>query len=123
MAKRRNWFRCEYCNDEHDTQDIKDYKNRGLIEGKHFIFQVNKDECEEIQAKISWEGEVTDKEEFVKKCGEILRIAKPHLVGCDYKLGKELPADKFEKYLDDDEFVVVTCENGYSYKLNVTSIV
>ena len=81
----------------------------------------NNGKCEEIQAKISWDEEIIDKKKFVKKCGEILRIAKPHLVGYDYKLGKDLPSGKFEQYLDDDEFVVVKCENGYSYKLDVTS--
>jgi len=66
-----------------------------------------------------------DNAEFVKKCGELLRIAKPHLVSCEYRLGKDLRlsgADKFSghQYLAEDEYCVVTCENGYCYNILIT---
>ena len=66
-----------------------------------------------------------DRAEFVKKCGELLAIAKPHLVKCEYVLGKNFTptaAEKFlgHKYPDEDELVVVTCANGYRYFLFVT---
>lgn len=74
------------------------------------------------------------KKEFVAKLSEVLNIAKPHLT-CEYKLGEELPMRK--KYITTEtkdgsteynqidyqpqgEFVIVTCENGYQYELNVS---
>jgi hypothetical protein len=67
-----------------------------------------------------------EKGEFVEKCGEVLALAKPHLVSCEYALGEALNLDKIKKlngcqYLADDEFVVVTCQNGCQYYLMVTS--
>lgn len=69
-----------------------------------------------------------NKAEFVLEFGKVLAMAKPNLVSCEYVRGKEL----FENYqettfykvahdviLDDDEYVVVTCENGYQYFVNV----
>ena len=47
--------------------------------------------------------------EFVEKLGELLTMAKPHLVKC------ELIED------DCDKYVVVTCETGYQYKIDVTA--
>lgn len=61
-----------------------------------------------------------DKKAFTEKCGELLREAKPHLLKCEYKLGKEMPPSQFEKYLDEDEYVLVTCENGHNYGLLVS---
>jgi hypothetical protein len=65
------------------------------------------------------------KAEFVKKCGELLHIAKPHLLRCEYFLGKDIKLTEAEKsfgyvYPDEDECVVVTCQNGYRYILLVT---
>ena len=66
-----------------------------------------------------------DKEriEFVKKCGELLNIAKPHLVSCELVLGKDLGnriwnpnGGKFTP-IPDDEYVVVTCQNAHTYTL------
>lgn len=54
-----------------------------------------------------------EKVEFVEKLSEVLNMAKPHLT-CEYKLGEEI--GKYE----DEEYVVVTCENGYQYIINVT---
>ncbi len=56
-----------------------------------------------------------DRAEFVTKCGELLAIAKQHLIKCEYKLGKELPESKIERYIPNDEYVLITCENGATY--------
>ena len=60
-----------------------------------------------------------DKTEFVLKCGELLRIAKPHLVSCEYKKGRDIPVKKnsklSERYVPDDDYVEITCENGARY--------
>jgi len=66
-----------------------------------------------------------NKADFVTKCGELLAIAKPNLVRCDYRMGKDIDptaTDKFvsQNFLDEDEYVIVTCENGYKYYLLVT---
>jgi hypothetical protein len=76
------------------------------------------------------------KKEFVEKLGEVLRLAKPHLVSCEYKLGDELPVeDRYitrqtedgsteytrVDYQPSGEFVIVTCANGYSYRVDVTA--
>lgn len=61
-----------------------------------------------------------DKKEFTKKCGELLRNAKPNLVKCEYRLGKDMPKNRFEKYLDEDEYVLVTCENACTYSILIT---
>lgn len=64
-----------------------------------------------------------EKIEFVKKCSEVLSMAKPHLVSCELKLGKDIndaPARKFHSPLHPEElFVVVTCDNGYKYNICV----
>lgn len=57
--------------------------------------------------------------EFVQKCGELLNVAKPHLVSCELRLGKDLPEDPFEWYAPNSEYVLVTCENDYHYVLPV----
>lgn len=54
------------------------------------------------------------KKEFVAKLSECLHMAKPHLT-CEFKLGEEIGKSK------DDEYVVVTAENGYQYKICVTA--
>ena len=74
------------------------------------------------------------KKEFVAKLSEVLNLAKPHLT-CEYKLGEELPMTKrwanvknedgsisYQQvdYQPQGEFVIVTCENGYQYELNVS---
>ena len=69
-----------------------------------------------------------EKKEFVSKLSELLRMAKPHLVKCEYFLGKDVPPTPSElKYPEfnakrhpEDEYVVVTCENGYRYEVNVS---
>ena len=58
--------------------------------------------------------------DFVKKCGELLYIAKPNLLNCELKLGKDIPVKPYERdYGPDDEYVVVTCDNGYTYQICV----
>lgn len=74
------------------------------------------------------------KKEFVAKLSEVLNLAKPHLT-CEYKLGEELPVRKRWTTTQDEvgntihtevdyqphgEFVIVTCENGYQYEINVS---
>ena len=76
----------------------------------------------------------TQKKEFVAKLSEVLNLAKPHLT-CEYKLGEELPMTKRwiniknedgsishqqVDYQPQGEFVIVTCENGYQYEINVS---
>ena len=61
--------------------------------------------------------------DFIRKCGELLRMAKPHLISCEMKLGKDIE-DKYAKFghpciIPEDEYVVVTCENGFTYNLCV----
>jgi len=58
---------------------------------------------------------------FVRKCGELLSMAKPNLLKCELKLGKNIKRKSHEPgFAPDDEYVIVTCENGYDYKINVT---
>ena len=61
-----------------------------------------------------------NKVNFVQRCGELLRIAKPHLVSCELMLGKDIPLKPCAHgYASEEEYVVVTCDNGYSYKICV----
>lgn len=66
-----------------------------------------------------------DKKEFVQKCGELLAIAKPNLVSCELMKGKEIHVPEsmraYEHYVSEEDYVVVVCENGYSYKIPVHS--
>ena len=58
----------------------------------------------------------TQKKNFVTELSKVLNMAKPHLVSCEYKLGEEIDTDH-----PGGEYVIVTCENGYQYKLNVSA--
>ena len=76
-----------------------------------------------------------EKKLFVTRLGELLYMAKPNLVKCELKLGSELPIEK--RYITeetpegtayhqidwqpDGEWVIVTCENNYQYKINVSA--
>lgn len=60
-----------------------------------------------------------NKAEFTGKCGELLNMANSDLVKCEYKKGSDLDPKKHNKY-PDDEFVLITCKNGYNYLINVT---
>lgn len=53
---------------------------------------------------------IAKKKEFVEKLSEIIRDSNPNLVVTEY-------------FCNDygDETVVVTCDNGYSYTINVTA--
>ena len=58
---------------------------------------------------------------FVKSCGELLCAAKPHLLSCELRLGKDIK-DKHAKFgypsiMPENEYVVVTCANGYQYNI------
>ena len=75
------------------------------------------------------------KKNFVAELSKVLNLAKPHLVSCEYKLGEELPTEtKWREYVENGEivskqiteqpsgeYVIVTCANGYQYKINVTA--
>ena len=63
--------------------------------------------------------------DFVRRCGELLNTAKPHLLSCELKLGKDIE-NKHTKLgspsiVSEDEYVVVTCDNSYTYNLCVES--
>ena len=66
------------------------------------------------------------KKNFVAKLSETLNLAKPHLT-CEFKLGEELPL--IQIYTDDGcverqlcgEYVIVTANNGYQYRIDVTA--
>ena len=74
------------------------------------------------------------KKRFVAELSKVLNMAKPHLT-CEFKLGEELPPEKkWAEFVEkgeivskliteqqEGEFVIVTCENGYQYKLNVSA--
>ncbi|MEF9983755.1 MAG: hypothetical protein RR806_07510 [Oscillospiraceae bacterium] len=49
------------------------------------------------------------KPEFVQAVGELLRLAKPNLVKCEY-----------EEAVKGKENVKVTCDNGHCYYVNIT---
>ena len=55
------------------------------------------------------------KKNFVAELSKVLNMAKPHLT-CEYKLGEELDQNN-----PGGEYVIVTCSNGYQYKLNVSA--
>ena len=57
---------------------------------------------------------------FTRKCGELLRAAKPNLIGCELMPGRELPENPTGTiYCPDDEYVLVTFKNGATYVLPV----
>jgi hypothetical protein len=64
-----------------------------------------------------------DRALFVLKCGELLRIAKPHLVSCELKKGRDIYVSEnkkqYERYVPEDDYVVVTCDNGARYVLPI----
>ena len=72
------------------------------------------------------------KAEFVTKLGELLYDAKPNLISCKLATGAQIIADCDNEYYFRQlhkevlpeiysEYVVITCENGYQYFVNVTA--
>ena len=59
------------------------------------------------------------RQEFVKECGKLLNIAKPSLLSCELVLGRDMPKRAATHYIKEDEYVLITCENGYTYGLPV----
>ena len=71
------------------------------------------------------------KTEFVNKCNEVLKLAKPHL-SVQYVRGKDIELTTVEEryylqqnghspYLDNEEYLLITCENEYHYVRNITA--
>lgn len=60
----------------------------------------------------------SNKIEFVDELEKLLRMAKPNLIKCEYLLGQQIP-ENIGQY-SEDEYVVITCENGCKYYVNVT---
>ena len=72
-----------------------------------------------------------NKIEFVRKLDKVLRIAKPHLT-VHYALGQDIELktseeiyykqDKgFSPYHNGEEYLVVECEGGHQYVINITA--
>ena len=73
---------------------------------------------------------MVNKAEFVDKCNEVLKLAKPHL-SVQYVYGKDIELTTAEEryyqqqnghspYYDNEEHLLIICENGYHYVRNVT---
>lgn len=64
------------------------------------------------------------KTELMNQMSILLKMVKPNLVKCEIVKGKDIHVSDlmkdYERYNPDDDIVVVTCENGYTYKINVT---
>lgn len=67
-------------------------------------------------------SEKSRKKDFIKKAGELLAIAKPNLIKTEYQIGKEIENTvEWDRIISDEEYAVVTCENGYRYFVNITA--
>lgn len=71
------------------------------------------------------------KVEFVNKCNEVLKLAKPHL-SVQYVHGKDIELTNADEiyykqqngrspYFDNEEYLLITCENEYHYVRNITA--
>jgi len=86
--------------------------------------KMGREESDYIQSQIKEGcGAITERASFVLKCGQLLKIAKPHLVSCELKKGEEIPVNENkkhqERYMPDYEYIVITCRNGLRYVLSV----
>lgn len=66
------------------------------------------------------------KADFVAQMGDLLHAAKPNLVKCELFTGGTVPLSDIEiahgvRYDPHAAVVLVTCENGYTYKVDVTA--
>ena len=68
---------------------------------------------------------------FVQELDKVLRIAKPHLT-VHYALGQDIElktaeeiyykqSKGFSLYLNREEYLVIDCEGGYQYVINITA--
>lgn len=68
---------------------------------------------------------------FVRELDKVLRIAKPHLT-VHYALGQDIELKTageiyyqqekgFSPYHDGEEYLVIECEGGYHYVINITA--
>lgn len=67
------------------------------------------------------------KKEFVRCCGALLNVAKPHLKSCELMDGYSVLSKKLDRQAKQfiahhtaDEFVYVHSDNGYGHAINVT---
>jgi len=63
-----------------------------------------------------------EKVEFVRCCGELLNAAKPHLKKCELRKGKDMPENLLEHYMEDEDYVLITCVNAHNYAIPVEGI-
>ena len=72
-----------------------------------------------------------NKIEFVQELDKVMKIAKPHLT-VHYALGQDIELktaeeiyykqDKgFSPYHDGEEYLVIDCEGGHQYVINITA--
>ena len=83
----------------------------------------NGEETQMDKAKIA-------RKRFVTRLGGLLNMAKPNLVSCHLATGAEiLTGHEDEQFFtelhpfihkDEEEWAVITCENGHQYFINVT---
>jgi hypothetical protein len=79
-----------------------------------------KNENTKIVRMINISDKFKNRSEFVHKCGEVLKEAKPHLVSCELKYGKDIKKTVVgERLLPDEEYVIITCENSATYNVCV----
>ena len=68
---------------------------------------------------------------FVQELDKVLRIAKPHLT-VHYALGQDIElktaeeiyykqSKGFSSYINREEYLVIDCEGGYQYVINITA--
>jgi hypothetical protein len=123
---------CRYYNALDEDNDLTE---RLTYFPQWVCIQVNSDDCawfagtldnyravvSEFDACFSKRGEPLSKADFVRQCGFLLRAAKPNLVKCEYMLGRDMPPKPGKNYPPEDEYVLITCENGAAYDLCVTA--
>jgi len=110
--------------DTHQIPDICGIGTHCRAEGRNWEFSMLCSSCPKAHKhQADAEGltvvyrteNIKKRKDFIEKCGELLRLAKPDLISCDLRFGKELPDNLMENYIPDDEYVLVTCVNDAFY--------
>lgn len=52
---------------------------------------------------------------------DMLKAAKPNLIKAELVRGLDIKPSPYEFIIPEDDYVVITCENGHQYKVNVTA--